>query len=84
MLKPIFDEVRRGWQSREGTDEPDVIAGPYWHEVKRQKQPNIRAALRQAVADTDGRTPIAWTKADRGEWLVTMRAEDFLREVLGK
>jgi len=67
------DEIAYFW------DKPDVTAKgfPLHMEVKRQKMPNIRAALRQAVSDcNDDRVPVAITRADRGEWLLTMRLED--------
>jgi hypothetical protein len=71
-------ECRRGAaQSRRGTDAADLEGLPWWIECKRQKQPNIRAALRQAVADTDGRVPVAMTRADRDRWVVSMRVEDW-------
>ena len=66
---------------------PDVCIGyekpmdsGLWSEVKLGKRPNIRAALRQAQEDCpDDQTPLAWTRADRDEWLITMRAADFAR-----
>jgi len=52
-LQPIFGEgqVRRGKQSREGHDEPDVIVpeeAALWIECESSKLCNIRGKLRQA------------------------------------
>jgi len=49
-MREIFgDQVRRGWQSREGSDAPDVDGVPrFWIECKRQIRTNIKAALLQA------------------------------------
>lgn len=76
-------------QFRSGADLPDVqceVPGcDLWVEVKRQKQPNIRAALEQAEqACGEKHTPIALTRKDRGPWLLTLRAEnlwDFFEEL---
>lgn len=57
---------------------PDLAMLGWWIEVKRQKRPNIRAALRQAeAACDDGRTPVAITRADGDQWVVTMSLEDW-------
>ena len=48
-LRAIFGTaVRRGWQSRDGAEQPDVDGSPWWVECKRSKRPNIEAALVQA------------------------------------
>lgn len=79
---PDVDAQRSFHQNRSGEEAPDVIAGdlPLWLEVKRQKRPNIMAAIEQAVRERGDR-PVwaaAFTRANRGEWLVTMTAEDWL------
>jgi len=83
QLRHIWPDARRGIQSRGGGAEiPDVEVPCFHVEVKRQSRPNIPAAVRQAMADAaPGKWPVAWTRADRGEWLVTMRAEDWLELV---
>ena len=75
--------AQRGYhQARGGQEAPDVVVegAPLWVEVKRQKRPNIPAAIAQAVAERGSRPvwAVALTKADRGEWLVTMTIEDWL------
>jgi hypothetical protein len=71
-------DVRRGWQSRAGTDQCDVENTPLWIEVKRGKRCSVPAAMRQALADTDGRTPVVFTRDDGGPALMTVLAEDGL------
>ena len=71
IMRDIFgpDEIRRGWQSREGDDEPDIVGVPeFWVECKRQKRSNFRAALKQAKdACTDDRMPLAICRDDPGD-----------------
>lgn len=69
-------DVRRGWQSRAGTDQCDVEGAGMWIEVKRGKRCNVQAAMRQAKADTDGRPCVVFTRDDGGEWLMTVRGDD--------
>ena len=79
-LPHLADRVRRGWQSRQGDDEPDVILPGYWIEVKHGRQPNVRAALRQAVDDSAGRgvVPVAVVRDDRREPFAVIRWADLL------
>jgi hypothetical protein len=69
-MRAIFtsEEIRRGWQSREGDDEPDVVGVPhFWVECKRQKRTNFRAALRQARGDSpEDLLPLAVCRDDPG------------------
>ena len=45
-LRAIYGEqVKRGWQAREGTDAPDVENVPYWVECKHHQRVNVRAAV---------------------------------------
>ncbi len=78
-------ECKRSYQqSRSGSDAPDVVCGdlPLWVEVKRGKRPLPIAALQQAIeakaqsGDCHAHVPIALTRADHGEWIVTLRASD--------
>lgn len=72
-------EVKRGLQSRGGGEVPDIDVAPFWPEAKRMKKPNILAALRQSCRDCPpNRIPLAITKADRDESVVTMLLDDFL------
>jgi hypothetical protein len=92
-LRGIFGEqVRRGWQAREGCDDPDVVGVPrQWVECKHHQRVNIAAAMRQAVEESEradnrrapeqGRLkpwPVVYSKSNREGPLVTMRMDDFL------
>ncbi len=74
--------IRRGWQSRAGSDDADVVGLPgYWVEVKHGAQPSPRAALAQAVADSEGKglVPVAVIRDLRREPFAVMRWPDLLR-----
>ncbi len=77
--------TRRGWQTRSGSDEPDVICDALsdcWIECKTGARPNIVAAMEQArKAAPAGRAPIAITHWDRSVTLVTMDLDDWLEWV---
>lgn len=82
LLRPVFGaDVRRGWQSRSGKDACDIEGTPYFIEVKVGKCPNPRAALKQAIEATDGRTPLVIVKDDRCEPFVVMRLSDWLEDL---
>lgn len=80
-LAVIFgdDKVRRGLQYRDGAECPDVVAPGTWIECKRGRQTNPRAALRQAIEDSQGKGvwPVAITKDDGDPAQVTMLFDDF-------
>lgn len=70
--------VKRGLQVR-GAEQADVDCPVFWIEAKRMKRPNIRAAHKQAIRDCpSGRIPVAITRANREDALVTMGLDDFL------
>lgn len=83
IMPDAAENIRRGWQSRYGHDEPDVIVPFFTVECKAQKQPNIRAALAQAEENNkEGlRWPAAICKSNRQEPTVTMRLDDWLELV---
>ena len=70
-LRAIYGEqVKRGWQAREGTDAPDVENVPYWVECKHHQRVNVRAAVAQARADvkkSKRELPILVVVKDNGE-----------------
>lgn len=81
-LPEIASEIRRGLQNRLGGDAPDVAGLPgFWPEHKCGKQPNIRAALRQAKMGAKGRAmPVAIIQDDRArDRLVCLHLTDFVR-----
>ena len=73
------EDIKRGLQFRSGAETCDVSAPVFWPEAKRHRVVNIRAAVRQAVRSCPpDRIPIAVTKDDRAEDLVTFRVSDFV------
>lgn len=92
VLRAIFPEVRRrAMQARGGSEGADLENTPGWHVEVGVGNVNPRAKWEQAKHDAqdDGSltvtyplpTPIALTRKDRGEWLVTMRASDWVNLV---
>lgn len=77
--------ARRGLQYRDGADAPDVMldGAPLRLESKRGRQPNVRAALRQATLDASGSglMPVAVIRDDYAEAFVVMSLEDWISVV---
>jgi hypothetical protein len=74
--------ARRGQQFSGSPDSPDVICPdlPGFHfEVKAVERLSINEAMAQAVADAGEKTPVVAHKRNRGDWLVTMRADDWFK-----
>lgn len=81
-MPEIASAIRRGWQNRLGADDPDICGLPgFWLEHKCGKQPNIRAALKQARTAAKGRCmPLAVIQDDHGrERMAVLNLTDFLR-----
>ena len=63
----------------------DVVGIPGIHqEVKWVERLNLRDAMEQAERDCGENIPIVAHKKNGKEWLVTMRAEDWLKMIGGK
>lgn len=78
LFREFYPEARRGYQSRGGgAEQADVEGTPFHVECKVGKQTNIKAAVRQALTDTDGRPIVVVTKDDRSDTLVTMLWDDW-------
>lgn len=73
-------KARRGVQYAGGAESPDVVAGiPGTHcEVKRCERLRLWEALDQATRDAEGLIPYIAHKANRGPWVVVLRAEDLM------
>jgi len=79
-----YDDARRTNQycGTEGTS--DVVGLPGHHvEVKRTERLRLRAALDQAIGDSEGTglIPIVAHRQNSTEWLITLRAEDYLTTI---
>jgi hypothetical protein len=71
--------ARRGIQSRSGAECGDVVVPHFFVEAKSHRKTNVRAALRQAIANAPpGEWPLAICKDDRAAPFVAMKLDDFL------
>lgn len=92
LLKPVFPHAERSYhQARSGSDAPDVDGTPYWIECEMSARPSPHGKMRQALdaawetwKTPPGMAPVVFTRqcarGKSGEWLVTMRAEDWLAQ----
>ena len=81
-MPEMADQIRRGWQTRLGCDDPDIVGLPgFWIEHKCGQLPNLRAAYKQAKLAAKGRAfPLAIVQDDRAsDRLVCLNLTDFLR-----
>jgi hypothetical protein len=73
--------ARRGQQFKGGGDSPDVASA--WDdvhiEVKRVEIGNPYLWLEQAIRDAGPKLPIVMHKRNLRDWIVVMRAEDFIQ-----
>lgn len=78
-----YAEARRTSQYCGQTgDASDCVGLPHIHqEVKRVEALNIDKAMAQAIRDSDGsgNFPMVAHRKNRGQWLVTMRADDWFK-----
>jgi Holliday junction resolvase len=85
VLRDAGLEARRGQQFAGGTDSPDVICRdmPGIHfEVKRVQALNVGQAMSQAIRDAKHeKIPVVAHRKNGEDWLVTMRAADWLEMV---
>ena len=82
LLRAIYPDAKRGLQSRDGSEAPDVIF-PGWHfECKRCRRVHIRSAYQQALDDCAAADspdiPAVISKDDHGPILVTLAFQAFL------
>jgi hypothetical protein len=77
------DQVRRGFQFRDGSEIPDVVAPIFAIECKRGKRTDPKGALKQAMRGADGKGlwALAVSKDDNEPAIVTMHLDDFLELV---
>ena len=85
LLKKHGREARRGQQFSGGDDSPDVVSDIDWlHiEVKRTEKLRLYDALRQSADDCahSDRMPSVWHRSNNNEWVVIMKADDFMKLV---
>ena len=80
ILREYGYQARRGVQFCGLNGDADVIGLQGVHiEVKRVEHLNIHEAMKQAVRDArEGEKPIVAHRRNRGEWMVTMKLDDFI------
>jgi hypothetical protein len=86
VLKSKGYRARRGQQFSGGPESPDVVCEslPFHWEVKRVENLNIHQAYAQSRADSGkGQTPVVAHRRNKGEWMITLSADDFLALVRG-
>lgn len=84
-LQQVYPEARRGiGQARSASEVADVEGTPFWVECKRGRMPNVRGAIRQACAATDGRPYLVVVRDDGDSSFVTMSLETFLSLAKGE
>ena len=81
ILRDYGYNGQRGVQYCGKNGDADVIGLPEVHiEVKRVEKLNIETAMSQSKRDArEGEMPTVWHRKNDCEWLVTMRAEDFMK-----
>ena len=75
-------DARRGQQFSGSPDSPDVVCAQLsglHFEVNAVERLNVNEAMSQAVEDAVDKIPVVVHKRNRGEWLVTMRANDWFK-----
>lgn len=72
--------ARRGVQYQGGHDSPDVVLEgvPVHVEAKRVEKLNLYDALKQAIRDCQGKTPIVWHRRNNEESVVIVRVSDLV------
>lgn len=88
MLKEVYSNARRGvGQTQSSGNGADVEGTPFWVECKHGKQPNIRAAYKQAIEarkeTNDAREVLVVTRRDREPIMATIELKTLI-EILCK
>jgi len=82
VLREFGYETRRGVQYQGGADSADVVGLEYIHiECKFVEKLNLHAAYMQAVEDAgaSGNIPAVFHRRNRGDWMVTMSLDDWMK-----
>lgn len=88
LKKYGYTDVRRTVQynGKVNDSAADLVGLPSIHiECKRVEKLNIEQAMEQAVRDhADGEMPAVFHRRNRGEWMVTMKLDDWIQLYNGK
>jgi len=86
LIPAGYNDARRGVQYKGGPDSPDIDCkslSSLHFEVKRVERLSLEKALSQAITDAGDKIPVVASKKNRGEWIISLRASDFMRIVKG-
>jgi Holliday junction resolvase len=86
-LKQYGFAARRGQQFHGGSGSPDVVCeglSPFHLEVKRVEAGNLYNWLEQAIKDAGSKVPLVMHRRSNRPWVVIMRLDDFLTQLLVK
>lgn len=79
LLRERGYDCRRSQQYCGANGDADIIGLKGIHiESKRVERLNISDAMSQAISDCKENIPTVWHRKNNEQWLVTMRAEDWL------
>lgn len=80
LLRQHGYDARRGQQYSGANGDADVVGLPGIHiECKRCEQVRLTDWMSQSKRDArSGEVPTVWHRRSNEEWLITMRAEDFM------
>ena len=82
LLQNYGYDAKRGCQYHGGPDSPDVVGLPGYHiEVKRTERLDLYGAMEQTKRDAGSDTPVVFHRRNGKEWLVILRAEDWLEDL---
>jgi hypothetical protein len=78
--------ARRGQQFCGTPESPDIICDslPFHFEIKRVQKLNISKAMAQSINDSGDKIPIVAHRRNNEDWLITLRAEDFINLIKNK
>jgi hypothetical protein len=82
LLREHGFNARRGQQFSGSPDSPDIVVDiPIHFEVKRVENLNIGRAMEQSIRDAaPHKTPVVLHRRNGQNWLITMRATQFLEK----
>ncbi len=87
LKKHGFESARRGQQFKGTPDSPDVECeelSDYNIEVKRTEGFNLYKAMKQSESDAGDKIPTVWHRRNKEEWVVILKATDFLNLIKEK
>lgn len=80
MFPELASRIKRGWQTREGDDDPDICGVPGWWTENKTLAKFNTSPLDQAARDAKERgEPLAVIRANRKEPIAMLKWRTFLR-----